>query len=550
MRRNNGIIIRLIERLEMEEICSRFNLFHNHGGVIRIPFLIQGKPVFPPEMGREEIESAFGDADKDTLYRKLPGAQIIREPVIDRQHMKNTGEYVYQVLPLVSGRELIETDFQKLVRGPYALSVEDILDYLSSISDALNRNDKLLREVRETCRLTAEYPDALLDAWFASFSSALDREEARSMIDHELSLWGKPGTEFLNGWVEVPSSIMPGLTAALGQGIFNKTGEFSSGKEKTLVRAMPTRQLHITAGNAPEVPVVSALRALLTKSSAVIKLPSGAVLTGSLFALAAAVAQPDHPLTQNLSVIYWPGGDSSVENILFAPGSFDRIVVWGSPDTVASVQSRALFTRTVCLNPRYGVSLIGREVFDTGLEEVARKASTDSLIYNQKACTASLVHYVEGTEAQVNLYAEALCRALSRWDNYIPQFIPPSARGQIRRLQKGKYSFARWYTNIREGDFTSGVAVIPDEFDILDHPACRLVVVRPVKKLEDALKYLSQFVSTAGVYPEERRTALRDIISARGVSNVFPLGQCERLYAGMPHDGMPVLSQLVDWKNG
>jgi hypothetical protein len=60
---------------------------------------------------------------------------------------------------------------------------------------------------------------------------------------------------------------------------------------------------------------------------------------------------------------------------------------------------------------------------------------------------------------------------------------------------------------------------------------------------------MSQYVSTAGVYPEERRLELRDQILARGVSNVFPLGQCECVYAGMPHDGMRVLSELVDWKN-
>lgn len=39
-------------------------------------------------------------------------------------------------------------------------------------------------------------------------------------------------------------------------------------------------------------------------------------------------------------------------------------------------------------------------------------------------------------------------------------------------------------------------------------------------------------------------------ILAWGVSNVPPLGKCEKMFPGMPHDGMPVLSQLVDWKNG
>jgi len=92
--------------------------------------------------------------------------------------------------------------------------------------------------------------------------------------------------------------------------------------------------------------------------------------------------------------------------------------------------------------------------------------------------------------------------------------------------------------------------MITDEFDILEHPASRLVVVRPVNSLDDALKYVNQNVSAVGVFPEERRLELKDRILARGVSSVLPLGQCEKVFAGMPHDGMMILNQLVDWKVG
>ena len=56
-------------------------------------------------------------------------------------------------------------------------------------------------------------------------------------------------------------------------------------------------------------------------------------------------------------------------------------------------------------------------------------------------------------------------------------------------------------------------------------------------------------VSTVGVYPEARRAQLRDRIAARGVSNILPIGHCDRLYPGMPHDGLLVLCELVDWKS-
>ncbi|MDD5700910.1 MAG: acyl-CoA reductase, partial [Dehalococcoidales bacterium] len=287
----------------MEKKAKELNLFHNNDGVIRVPFLVKGTIIAPPEMDREQIEAAFKETDRDTLYLKLPGAQLIREPVIDRRALKYTGEYLYQIMPPVDGRELIETDMDKLAQGLYALTVEDILDYLDSLSSVLGRNRTLLADLCETCRLTTGYPEAFLEAWFASLSGSLDRETARAMINNELSLWGRPGSDFLNGWVESPSCVMPGTTFCLAQRVFGEGRINLQPPDRSLVRAMPTRQLHITAGNAPDVPVISALRAILTKSAAVIKLPSGAIPTGSLLALAAAAAEPDHPLTRNLSVV-------------------------------------------------------------------------------------------------------------------------------------------------------------------------------------------------------------------------------------------------------
>ena len=394
----------------------------------------------------------------------------------------------------------------------------------------------------EISRQTAVHPDAYHDSAFASFAVLLDPGLAGAMVDNELSAFGRPGREFLDGWVEVETNPFPGLTSLLAG--------TPAEPIKPRVRAMPTRQLHITAGNAPAVPLISLLRAVLTKSAAAIKSPYGATLPAALLALAAVATVPDHPITRNLSIVYWRGGDESVEKVLFRPGSFDRIVVWGDPESVASIQQRALFTRAVYFNPRYGISMIGREAFAGDLTSVAVQAAMDTMIWNQKACIASLVHYVEGSEAEAGQYAQALQKALAGWDEKAPNFVGPTARGRLKRMRKGKYINGDWHLNQAGGEFSSGVVVMPGEFDLLDHPMCRLVVVRRVDDLRDALRYLHHGVSTAGIYPEARRLALRDSILARGVSNVLPLGQCERIFGGMPHDGMMVLNDLVDWKNG
>lgn len=106
----------------MEKLCFEHNLLLNNEGLVRVPFLIKGRLVTPPEISREQIEDAFSRLDRSATYVKLPQAQIVREPVIDRKRMKYAGQYVYQVMPTVNGLDLVETEKDKLVRELYTLS--------------------------------------------------------------------------------------------------------------------------------------------------------------------------------------------------------------------------------------------------------------------------------------------------------------------------------------------------------------------------------------------------------------------------------------------
>jgi len=117
-------------------------------------------------------------------------------------------------------------------------------------------------------------------------------------------------------------------------------------------------------------------------------------------------------------------------------------------------------------------------------------------------------------------------------------------------LRRGRLLGADWYLNGPVGESGSCVVYSPEDFPMAGHPMFRTVVVRRVDRIEDALDYLHPGVSAVGVAPEPRRLELRDAISMRGPSSVFPLGQGERYQAGMPHDGMRVLNELVEWKIG
>src|SRR5207244_2668238 len=207
---------------------------------------------------------------------------------------------------------------------------------------------------------------------------------------------------FLDGWVELDAAGFDGPTAEILTELERRGGGGGAppARVRPALRALPTLQIHVTAGNAPVVAPASAARILSTRSGGVVKLPSGAVLPGAALGLALAAAARAPP-----------------------------------------------------------------------------GAAADTVIWNQRACIASLVHYVESDEAGALRYAEALRDALAAADAVAPAAPAPAAAGWIQRLRRGALTGARWLPVGGAGrDLRAAVVVVPGPFDLEQHPLSRLVV--------------------------------------------------------------------------
>ncbi len=535
-------------------LAAEHGLLALEDGVLRVPFLVKGELRLPARLERNRIDAVFaeldahaGPSDSAATYARIGEVQVLREPVIDRTSLRRTGAQVYTVMPSFEAEEVIERELDAL-EALYDLPFEAVLDYTDALRSALLEDGDFFERVAESTLPMSQQPDAWHHAGFAAIPVLLEREELRRGVDSELMAFGIPGSRLLDGFQPLPlDRVQPTPVNLFAEAIFEGSGHRFAQRRPEL-RALPTRQLHITAGNSPQIPFLSALRALTTKSPAVIKSPYGAVLPGALLALAAAL-QPDHPITRHLSIVYWRGGDEAVERVFFAPTSFDRVVVWGAPGAVESVKARAVHTKVLTFNPRYGVSLIGRDA-TLEIDGLAEKTICDALVANQKACIATQVVYAEGTPAEIEALARALQRTLAAFDREVPNLLAPAQVGEVKRLMKGIFLDADWYPNLNDGRFSSAVVVARQEFKVSALPMCRFVVVRPVEDLAQALDYLHPGVATVSIHPDARRRALATRIGARGVSNIVPLGHSGSGFSGQSHDGMRVLSELVDWKNG
>jgi hypothetical protein len=522
-------------------LCERLDaagLLRDDAGAVRVPVLVRGRLLAPE-----------GDAVLE-----------IREATVDRATMRPDGGGRRLLLPRVTAAELRYAEPGAVRARLAAVPFAALCDWLDAAAELLEPDSPLGARVRALVAATSDLADPLLDAGLQLNATMMRAVAVREVVDRELAVEGRPGSQFLDEWVEVDAPGWDGPTGALRAALASAP----SAAPAPRIRAFPTLQIHVTAGNAPVVAPASALRLLATRSGGVVKLPSGSILPGAALAVALHAAAEAHPAARPvldaLSLVYWIGGDTAVEEPLFDPAVFDRVVVWGAPDAVERVSALAGGAiRTLTFNPRFGVSLIAREALDNdaALRAAARLAAADVLVWNQRACIASLVHYVEG-DAAVNggddvadRWAAALRDALADADRLVPSAPSPAALGQIQRMRRGALIGARWHWVGGPGrDARAAVVVAPGPFELSSHPLSRLVIVRRVACLDDAVALMHRGISTAGIHPEPRRLALRDAVAARGVSNVVPLGHAERAFAGMPHDGMRVLSELVEWTNG
>jgi Acyl-CoA reductase (LuxC) len=512
---------------------DRAGLLCADADVIRVPVLARGRLIVP---------------ESDAVIE-------IVETTIDRATMRADGGVRRLRLPRVAATDLTYRDPASVRARLAAVPFSELCRWLETAAALLEPDAPLGARLRALVAATSDLADPLLDAALWLTAASLRAAAVREVVDRELSIGTVPGSRFLDKWVEIDAPGWQGATAPLRAALIDGPDDAAPTPR---IRALPTLQIHVTAGNAPVVAPASALRLLATRSGGVVKLPSGAILPGAALAVALHAAADAHPAARPvldaLSLVYWKGGDDAVEQPLFDPSVFDRVVVWGAPDAVERVGGLARGIRTLTFNPRYGVSLIGREALvDTAARNAAaRLAAADVLVWNQRACIASLVHYVEADdEDAADRWAAALRDALADADRVAPAAPSPTALGQIARMRRGSLIGARWYWVGGPGrDARGAVVVAPAPFDLASHPLSRVVIVRRVSRLDEAVALLHRGVSTVGVHPESRRLGLRDAVAAHGVSNIVPLGRAERAFAGMPHDGMRVLAELVEWTNG
>jgi hypothetical protein len=411
----------------------------------------------------------------------------------------------------------------------YKLSFDNILDYAGELGRRLDlASNKHLQEACELSYRTAPTTPSLVKASYLGLSRMLERDAIVEAVEQTV------GVKYLEGWVR--QRLLDGTELE--------------------VRCFGARTLHIVAGNAPGLSLLTILRNMVLRSDAIIKTPSNDPFTALAIARTMIDMAPEHPLTRHLSVAYWKGGDTAFEERLYQPQHIEKIVAWGGFASLKHVtQYIQPGLELISLDPKRSASIVGRGAFasETSMREAAVRLASDIGALNQKGCVCARVVYAqcgsddEGLE-RLNAFGRQVYDALCGLPNSVstsPKRYDPGLKAHVDALRLDD----EWYRVIggKDGEGAIIISQIPEAVPfsaLLDDRTANLV---PVDELDEVMDAVDAYTQTVGVYPESLKDALKDMLPLHGAQRIVSLGYAAALKWAGPQDAIEPLRRMGKW---
>jgi hypothetical protein len=408
------------------------------------------------------------------------------------------------------------------------LKFKDIADFLQEVGTRLSfQHNAYLQEAYELSVTTSGLSPQILKGIYQTLGQSFARGVVQQTADKSI------GIAYLDGWV----------------GVKLDTGG------QAWTRAFGARAVHIVAGNIPNVAAMSIARNAIIRSDMIVKTPSNDPLTAAAVARTMIDMAPDHPITKHLSVAYWKGGDSEVEEALYTPAHVDKIVAWGG---LASITHISKYIQPgidlITLDPKLSSTIIGKEAFtsDAVMREVAERAAVDIGHRNQEACHNARVVYIQtGTDKEGLQKASRFGRYLYDSIQALPPHIssPAVAPDPALAEEVNALKMSIGYYEVVGGGPAGAVIVsqMDEPVDFARILTNRVANLVPFDSLETPIRSTNAYTQTIGIYPDSLRTELRDRLALHGAQRLVSLGYAGRFANIGPHDGIEPLRRMCKW---
>jgi len=411
----------------------------------------------------------------------------------------------------------------------YKLSFDDILDYAEALGERLDFATN--RHLQEACELsyhTAPVRPTMVKGTYMGLRHMLTREAITEAVESTV------GIKYLEGWV--PQKLIDGTDLE--------------------VRCFGARALHIVAGNAPSLSLLTIIRNMVLRSDAIIKAPSNDPFTALAIARTMIDMAPDHPLTRHLSIAYWKGGDQAFEERLYQPHNIEKIVAWGG---FASMKHVTRYVQPglelISLDPKRSASIIGADTFasEHTMREAALRLASDIGALNQKGCVCARVAYVQsGTDEEglqkLNTFGRYVYDAMMGLPNTlstVPKRYDAGLKAEVDALRLDD----EWYRVIggQDGEGAIICSQIPEPVSFATRLDDRTANLVPVDSLDEVMAAVDAYTQTVGIYPERIKDELKDKLPLYGAQRIVSLGYAAAMKWAAPQDAIEPLRRMGKW---
>jgi hypothetical protein len=328
------------------------------------------------------------------------------------------------------------------------------------------------------------------------------------------------------------------------------------GHNSMMLRAQPRGVVvHWVAGNVPVLGLLSLVQSMLCKNANVLKVARSqpgmlpfmlAALSEVTYITAGGERLSGRILTDTIAVVYTDRQDEAAARELSRLA--DVRVAWGGREAVEAIINlpRRYGTEDIVFGPKLSFAIVAAERLadnDTARRTAAAIAG-DACAFDQQGCNSPHTIFVErGGAVTPADFARLLGEAMDLECRRSPLEVVDPAAAMNSLGVRTEYAMRGEACHSREIDWA---VVYSEEDKGLAEPCyLRTLFVRPVDNVFEVAEFCSSQTQTAGLAVDDRRHALANALTARGVERCPSVGAM-RIYDA-PWDGLFAMDRLVRW---
>ncbi len=341
------------------------------------------------------------------------------------------------------------------------------------------------------------------------------------------------------------------------RGIPRSVGYKYNHKNQTALKWQPIGSvLHILSGNVFLVGPGSLIEGVLTGNITLLKMPSAETNFMPEFIDSLVEAEQElgmeGVITGTLAAIQF--SSSQVDVIETFKMSVDGIVIWGGEQAVRAYRNNLpARTRAIVFGPKLSIALaLESGMAAKGVEECAKNLAFELAIWDQNACTAPQVCFVQGKERAKEL-VDALAIQLELQQKAIPAgTLDQNQAAEIRKLRtiyeiaehRGDFALRESKSDL---DWTvmldTDVQIEPSPL----HRTIKIVAVEDVAEVLARVEELRAYVQTVGLWADESEFLdYGNQLGKIGVLRIVDIGEMSGGEIDDPHDGAYDLPQMMN----